>query len=115
MDTYLYHTAQTKGNKMLSIEQLTIVAYATGGGILCRKCGEKERLPMSDALCAYTAGEYAGNDGLYCDNCGHEIDPPYEWACPHCDTVYSGDEAADAESEYYRAAKCSEECPGGGD
>ena len=97
---------------MLSIEQLTIVAYTTDEGILCRKCGEKAKLPTKDALCAYTAGEYAGNYGLYCDNCGHEIDPPYEWACPHCDTVYSGDEAADAESEYYRTAKCAEECPG---
>ena len=49
---------------MLSIEQLTIVAYATGGGILCRKCGEKERLPMSDALCAYTV-EFPLREGFW--------------------------------------------------
>ena len=40
---------------MLSMEQLTTVAYMTDGGILCRKCGEAEGLPTSDALCAYSA------------------------------------------------------------
>lgn len=99
---------------MLSIEQLTVVAYTTDGGILCRKCGEEAGLPTSDALCAHSAGEYAGNEGLYCDECGREIDPPYEWVCPCCDTAYSGDEAVDAENEAYRDehSKCCEECPG---
>ncbi len=100
---------------MLSIEQLTIAAYQTDGGILCRKCGEAKGLPTKDALCAYSAGEYAGNEGLYCDDCGHEIEAPYEWDCPHCGTTYLGDEAAEAESVYYedRTAKCeNSDCPG---
>ena len=101
---------------MLSIEQLTIVAYFDGeGSIVCRECGEDEGLPTKDALCAYSAGEYSGNEGLYCDSCGKEIDAPYEWTCPHCDTTYSGDGAAEQESNYYKdsTAKCqNEECPG---
>lgn len=101
---------------MLSIEQLTIVAYMTDGGILCRKCGEKERLPMKDALCAYTAGEYAGYDGLYCDSCNFEIDEPYIWECPTCETEYHGEEAGTVETEFYRHPdhKCSDgcKCPG---
>ena len=99
---------------MLSIEQLTVVAYVTDGGVLCRKCGEKSGLPTSDALCAYSAGEYAGNEGLYCDECGHEIDPPYEWDCPYCGTSYFGDEASDRENDAFADDhdKCGPECPG---
>ena len=101
---------------MLSIEQLTIVAYQADFGILCRECGENEGLPTRDAICAYSAGEIAGNEGLYCDACGAEIDAPYEWTCPSCETTYSGDEAVDAENEYGWGAdashKCCDKCPG---
>ena len=91
---------------MLSIEQLTIVAYMTDGGILCRKCGEAEGLPTKDALCAYSAGEYAGNEGLYCDSCSFEIDAPYEWTCPGCGADYAGDEAITSEEEYDAGNGC---------
>jgi hypothetical protein len=100
---------------MLSIEQLTITAYLGDSEILCRDCGEKAGLPTSKALCAYDSSEMAGNEGLYCDDCGKEIEEPYEWTCPHCDTIYLGDEAADQESNYYRdsTAKCAnEDCEG---
>jgi hypothetical protein len=101
---------------MLSIEQLTITAYQDDCEILCRKCGEEAGLPTKQALCAYSSSELAGDEGLYCDNCGEEIEEPYEWTCPHCDTTYSGDEASKQESNYYtdRTAKCAnEDCKGG--
>lgn len=98
---------------MLSIEQLTILSYVDDG-VYCRKCGEDAGLPYSKAVCAYETYNFAGNEGLTCDTCGTEIVEPYEWACPHCDTAYSGDEAMDAENEAYRDehSKCCEECPG---
>ena len=85
---------------MLSAEQLIIVAYAHDG-ILCRECGEgNPETKMGEALSAYEAGEYAGADGLTCEECGKEIIEPYTWTCPTCDTEYTGDEADTAESEY---------------
>lgn len=97
---------------MLSSSQLIIVAYFTDGGVLCRECGENQKLAMSEAVCAYSAGEFAGNEGLYCDDCSKEIIEAYEWDCPYCDTSYSGDEAADLESN---GGACCEGCPGGPD
>ena len=63
---------------MLSIEQMTITAYAGDGFIVCRECGEKENLPTKDAMCAYTVDSEFGEDGLWCDDCGKEIVEPYE-------------------------------------
>ena len=62
---------------MLSIEQMTITAYITDGGILCRKCGEKENLPAKDALCDYSM-QSEFEEGAWCDSCGYEIVEPYE-------------------------------------
>ena len=101
---------------MLSIDQLTILSYIADGTVLCRDCGEKAELPTSEAVCAYSTHEFAGNDGLYCDACGKEIVEPYEWTCPACDHSYYGEEAADAENEYGwgpdASHKCSDDCPG---
>ena len=102
---------------MLSAEQLIIVAYCHNGSILCRKCGESNpETKMGEALSAYEAGEYSENEGLYCEDCGAEIDPPFEWTCPVCGTDYTGDEASEAESAYGwgpdATHKCSDDCPG---
>lgn len=92
---------------MLSIEQLTIVAYFAGEcEILCRKCGEAEGLPAKEAICAYSAGEYAGNEGLTCDGCGKEIVEPYSWTCPTCGADYVGEEAALSEEEHDAGNGC---------
>lgn len=99
---------------MLNIDQLVIVAYLSSGGILCRSCGEEQNLPTSEAVCAYSAGDFAGSEGLYCDDCEKEIVAPYKWTCPCCGTEYYGEEASDAEDIHYRSkeGKCSVECPG---
>jgi hypothetical protein len=106
---------QKRGIKMLSIEQLTIVAYLHDCTTLCRKCGEANpEVKMGEALSAYEAGEFAGVDGLTCDECGTEIIEPYEWTCPWCDRQYVGDDAADSEREADRDehSKCCDDCPG---
>ena len=102
---------------MLSAEQLIIVAYTRGEcEVICRKCGEDDGLPMGQAMCAYSAGEWAGSEGLTCEECGKEIIEPYTWTCPTCDTKYIGDEADTAESEYGHGPnpshKCCDECVG---
>ena len=102
---------------MLSAEQLIIVAYTRGDcEVICRRCGEAGHEIMGHAMSAYEAGEWAGSNGLWCDDCGEEIEAPYTWTCPNCDTDYSGDEADEAESEFgwgpNASHKCSDECPG---
>ena len=98
---------------MLSAEQLIIVAYTRGEcEVICRKCGEAGHEIMGHALSAYEAGEYAGANGLTCEDCGKEIIESYEWACPHCGRVYFGSDAEDSENEEYRTGKCFEDCPG---
>ena len=71
---------------MLTGAQLRTVAYQTNDGIVCPYCltpaesndeANTEDLIGSRAICAYSADEFAGDDGLYCDRCGGTIvDPP---------------------------------------
>jgi predicted RNA-binding Zn-ribbon protein involved in translation (DUF1610 family) len=99
---------------MLSAEQLIIVAYTRHGEFICRQCGESGAEIMGHAVSAYEAGEYAGADGLTCEDCGKEIIEAYEWTCPTCGKDYIGEEAETAESEYgygpNASHKCSEDC-----
>ena len=105
---------------MLSAEQLIIVAYTRNEcEVICRRCGEDEGLPMGQAMCAYSAGEWAGSEGLTCEECGKEIIEPYTWTCPVCDTEYTGEEASEAESRYQGWGRnsdnkdtCCDECVG---
>jgi hypothetical protein len=62
---------------MLTLSQLTPVCYVTDGGVLCIKCGDAAGLPTKDQMIEYSADEFAGNDGLYCDDCSAEIVEPY--------------------------------------
>jgi hypothetical protein len=62
---------------MLTLSQLTPVCYITDGGVLCIKCGDAAGLPVKDQMIEYSADEFAGNDGLYCDECSAEIVEPY--------------------------------------
>jgi hypothetical protein len=62
---------------MLTLSQLTPVCYVTDGGVLCIKCGDAAGLPTKDQMIEYSADEFAGNDGLYCDECSAEIVEPY--------------------------------------
>jgi hypothetical protein len=62
---------------MLSIEQMTIVAYLGDGFIVCRECGEKDGMPARDALCAYSVESDFSEDGLCCDECSKVIVEPY--------------------------------------
>ena len=67
---------------MLTGAQLRTVAYQTDGGIVCpdclKPCESNDSLTEANReICAYSADEYAGDDGLYCDRCGETIvDPP---------------------------------------
>lgn len=86
---------------MLSAEQLIVVAYCHDGSILCRRCGERNpETKMGEAMSAYEAQEYAGRDGLTCEDCGKEIIEAYQWTCPDCDETYYGDEAESKESDH---------------
>jgi len=86
---------------MLSAEQLIIVAYCHDGCMLCRKCGEANpETKMGEAMSAYEAQEYAGADGLTCEDCGKEIIEAYQWTCPDCDETYYGDEAEEKENDH---------------
>ena len=100
---------------MFGPEYFTVAGYMNDGAILCRDCGDKAGLAASDQIMQseFNGGDW--NDGYYCDDCGAEICAPYEWTCPYCDTEYTGGEASDLESEYYRGRtefKCSDDCPG---
>ena len=92
---------------MMGAEQLIIIAYTRGEcTVICRKCGEDEGLPMGQAMCAYSAGEYAGADGLECEECGKEIIEPYTWTCPNCGSDYAGSDAETSESQYLDDQTC---------
>ena len=97
---------------MLSGEQLIIVAYTRNDEVICRQCGENGHEIMGHALSAYEAGEYAGAEGLTCEDCGKEIIEEYQWTCPHCGREYFGSDAEDSKNEEYRTGKCFEDCPG---
>ena len=91
---------------MLSAEQLIIVAYTNDGGVICRQCGESGREIMGHAMSGYEAGEYAGADGLTCEDCGKEIIEAYTWDCPECGADYVGSDAESAEEEYHDRNNC---------
>ena len=61
---------------MLSLSQLTPVAYLTDGDILCIECGDKAGLPVSDQLIEYNL-ESDFEDGCWCGDCGKELVEPY--------------------------------------
>jgi hypothetical protein len=61
---------------MLSLSQLTPVAYLTDGDILCIACGDKAGLPVSAQLIEYDL-ESDFEDGLWCGDCGKELVEPY--------------------------------------
>jgi hypothetical protein len=60
---------------MLSLSQLTPVAYITDGAIVCIACGDKAGLPVSDQLLEYSlVSDF--NDGCWCNDCGKELVEP---------------------------------------
>ena len=61
---------------MLSLSQLTPVAYLTDGDILCIECGDKAGLPVSAQLIEYNL-ESDFEDGCWCGDCGKELVEPY--------------------------------------
>ena len=93
---------------MLTGAQLRTVAYQTQeNDIVCPDCLEPKEsndaydVVAAEPICAYSADEYAGDDGLYCDRCGGTIVEP-----PELDYVVtlrlraaSGVSADDLESE----------------
>ena len=95
---------------MLTGAQLRTVAYQTDDGIVCPDCltpaesndeANTEDLIGSRAICAYSADEFAGDDGLYCDRCGGTIvDPPeLDYVVTITLTAASGVSAEAIESE----------------
>ena len=62
---------------MLSLSQMTPVAYITDGAIVCLACGDKAGLPVKDQLIAYNLESDFYEDGLNCDECGKELVEPY--------------------------------------
>lgn len=94
---------------MFGPEYFTPVGYLTDCCFLCVECGDKEGLPISEqVMAAYFNNDY---EGTYCDQCGAEINPPWEWTCPHCEKVYYGEDARQQDMQSY-GHKCCDECPG---
>ena len=62
---------------MLSLSQMTPVAYITDGAIVCLACGDNAGLPVKDQLIAYNLESDFYEDGLNCDECGKELVEPY--------------------------------------
>lgn len=93
---------------MFGPEYFTVAGYLTDGGILCRECGDKAGLPVSDQI-MQSEFNSGWEEGCYCDNCTAEIVAPYEWTCPQCDTVYYGEEALTAERQHYGRGWCGAE------
>jgi hypothetical protein len=63
---------------MLSLSQLTPVAYITDGAIVCIKCGDARKLPIKNQLIEYSLdSEFSDENGCYCDDCGKELVEPY--------------------------------------
>lgn len=58
-------------------EYFTVAGYITDGAVLCRDCGERQALPVSDQITVAQAESDFGSDGLYCDACMAEIVEPY--------------------------------------
>lgn len=71
---------------MLSLSQLTPVAYITDGEILCIKCGDKAGLPISDQIIEYSLDSDFAEDGCWCGECGKELVEPYVEDEPEEDT-----------------------------
>ena len=68
---------------MLTGAQLRTVAYEIDGGIVCPDClkpseANAELDEASLPICAYSADEFVGDDGLCCDRCGETIVEPPE-------------------------------------
>ena len=62
---------------MLSLSQLTPVAYLADGEILCIKCGDKAGLPISAQIIEYSLDSDFAEDGCWCGECGKELVEPY--------------------------------------
>lgn len=63
---------------MLTLSQIQAGAYWDGEcSIICVKCGDKKRLPISAQIIRYTLDSEWAEEGLYCDECGAEIVEPY--------------------------------------
>ena len=62
---------------MLTLAQVTPVAYIDDCNILCLKCGDKVGLPTSKQIIAYNLESEFYEDGAYCDDCGKELVEPY--------------------------------------
>jgi hypothetical protein len=62
---------------MFGLEYMTVGGYSTEGGILCRECGERQRLPLRDAVSvAQLRDDWP--EGLWCGECLAEIVSPEE-------------------------------------
>ncbi len=54
------------------------------GDVLCRACGEKAELLISDSVSVAELEEAFGEDGLWCDECGDEIVEAFYRECGKC-------------------------------
>ncbi len=63
---------------MFGVEYITVGAYLTDGTLLCRECGERERLPADDSI-SIASLEQEWPDGAWCDTCGRELPAPYTY------------------------------------
>jgi hypothetical protein len=73
------------------------VAYQTDSGIVCTDCVKDTEDCSANEIIEYSAGEIAGDDGLWCDRCGKEIVEP----APRCETCeeLEGDCTCDSEDD----------------
>lgn len=73
---------------MLTAAQCRTVAYNTEDRIVCTNCVKPTDDCSANEIIEYSAEEMAGDDGLYCDDCGKAIIEPAE-RCDKCgDTEY---------------------------
>ena len=86
---------------MLTSSQCRTVAYSTEhGSIVCTDCAfPRERGDgLLKEIISHSAEEFAGDDGLYCDDCSKVIVEPTPW-CETCDEPEHSCECSEAEDE----------------
>ena len=66
---------KNEASPMMGSEYFTVAGYFADGAIVCRECGDRQALPVSEQVTTAQLSSDFGQDGLYCDSCGVGIVP----------------------------------------